>query len=194
MKNTKFTCVILITLLSINCLFGCGSQKQKPDFSSIKSVCELSTLKCYYHNVATYEKNAHGLLKVFGSGYKKIWIEYSGIVNLGIDINKVDISEPDTNNVITIKIPDAEVQSTSLDKSALSEPLTDKGVFTKITTEEKTEALSSAQQNMKETAQKDTSLLAQAKEHAKLILQGYINNLGEEFNEEYTIKWVDVSE
>jgi len=192
MKNTKFTCVILITLLSINCLFGCGSQK--PDFSSIKSVCELSTLKCYYHNVATYEKNAHGLLKVFGSGYKKIWIEYSGIVNLGIDINKVDISEPDTNNVITIKIPDAEVQSTSLDKSTLSEPLTDKGVFTKITTEEKTEALSSAQQNMKETAQKDTSLLAQAKEHAKLILQGYINNLGEEFNEEYTIKWVDVSE
>ena len=194
MKNTKFTCVILITLLSINCLFGCGSQKQKPDFSSIKSVCELSTLKCYYHNVATYEKNAHGLLKVFVSGYKKIWIEYSGIVNLGIDINKVDISEPDTNNVITIKIPDAEVQSTSLDKSTLSEPLTDKGVFTKITTEEKTEALSSAQQNMKETAQKDTSLLAQAKEHAKLILQGYINNLGEEFNEEYTIKWVDVSE
>ena len=194
MKNTKFTCVIVITLLSINCLFGCGSQKQKPDFSSIKSVCELSTLKCYYHNVATYEKNAHGLLKVFGSGYKKIWIEYSGIVNLGIDINKVDISEPDTNNVITIKIPDAEVQSTSLDKSTLSEPLTDKGVFTKITTEEKTEALSSAQQNMKETAQKDTSLLAQAKEHAKLILQGYINNLGEEFNEEYTIKWVDVSE
>ena len=194
MKNTKFTCVILITLLSINCLFGCGSQKRKPDFSSIKSVCELSTLKCYYHNVATYEKNAHGLLKVFGSGYKKIWIEYSGIVNLGIDINKVDISEPDTNNVITIKIPDAEVQSTSLDKSTLSEPLTDKGVFTKITTEEKTEALSSAQQNMKETAQKDTSLLAQAKEHAKLILQGYINNLGEEFNEEYTIKWVDVSE
>lgn len=194
MKNTKFTCVILITLLSINCLFGCGSQKQKPDFSSIKSVCELSTLKCYYHNVATYEKNTHGLLKVFGSGYKKIWIEYSGIVNLGIDINKVDISEPDTNNVITIKIPDAEVQSTSLDKSTLSEPLTDKSVFTKITTEEKTEALSSAQQNMKETAQKDTSLLAQAKEHAKLILQGYINNLGEEFNEEYTIKWVDVSE
>lgn len=194
MKNTKFTCVILITLLSINCLFGCGSQKQKPDFSSIKSVCELSTLKCYYHNVATYEKNAHGLLKVFGSGYKKIWIEYSGIVNLGIDINKVDISEPDTNNVITIKIPDAEVQSTSLDKSTLSEPLTDKGVFTKITTEEKTEALSSAQQNMKETAQKDTSLLAQAKEHAKLILQGYINNLGEEFNDEYSIKWVDVSE
>lgn len=194
MKNTKFTCVILITLLSINCLFGCGSQKQKPDFSSIKSVCELSTLKCYYHNVATYEKNAHGLLKVFRSGYKKIWIEYSGIVNLGIDINKVDISEPDTNNVITIKIPDAEVQSTSLDKSTLSEPLTDKGVFTKITTEEKTEALSSAQQNMKETAQKDTSLLAQAKEHAKLILQGYIDNLGEEFNEEYTIKWVDVSE
>lgn len=194
MKNTKFTCIILITLLSINCLFGCGSQKQKPDFSSIKSVCELSTLKCYYHNVATYEKNAHGLLKVFGSGYKKIWIEYSGIVNLGIDINKVDISEPDTNNVITIKIPDAEVQSTSLDKSTLSEPLTDKGVFTKITTEEKTEALSSAQQNMKETAQKDTSLLAQAKEHAKLILQGYINNLGEEFNDEYTIKWVDVSE
>lgn len=65
MKNTKFTCVILITLLSINCLFGCGSQKQKPDFSSIKSVCELSTLKCYYHNVATYEKKCSWSTKGF---------------------------------------------------------------------------------------------------------------------------------
>ena len=63
MKNKKFTCVILITLLRINCLFGCGSQKQKPDFSSIKVVCELITLKCYYNNVSTYEKTANGLIK-----------------------------------------------------------------------------------------------------------------------------------
>ena len=32
------------------CLTGCGKETQTANFSGVTSVCELATLKCYYHN------------------------------------------------------------------------------------------------------------------------------------------------
>ena len=193
MKRNKIIGIVLTLSIMANGLYGCGKTKVEPDFSSINSVCELATLECYYHNVAKYEVDANGLFKFMGAGYKKIWIEYSGIVNLGIDMNKLHVSEPDEDNVITIEIPDAEIQSVDLDEDSMSEPYTDKGIFTKITTEEKTETIAKAQEDMKETAEENTQMFAQAKERAKAIIEGYIKNMGNEIGEEYTIKWVDVT-
>lgn len=193
MRKNRLIEIILILSIMANVLCGCGNNKVEPDFSSINSVCELATLECYYHNVAKYEVDANGLFKFMGAGYKKIWIEYSGIVKLGIDMNKLHVSEPDENNVITIKIPDAEIQSVDLDEDSMSEPYTDKGIFTKITAEEKTETVAKAQEDMEKTAGENTQMFAQAKERAKAIIEGYIKNMGNELGEEYTVKWVDVS-
>ena len=46
------------------------NNQKKADFSGINSVCELTTLKCYYHNVAKAETEASGVFKGFGIGYK----------------------------------------------------------------------------------------------------------------------------
>ena len=36
----------------------------EPQLSQIRSICELATMECYYHNVAKfYEKDAAGILK-----------------------------------------------------------------------------------------------------------------------------------
>ena len=78
-------------------LAGCG--KKEADFSETKAICELATLKCYYHNTSELKQEASGIGKVFGNiGYKKAWIEYDGIVKLGIDASKVKI-EPNGNKV-----------------------------------------------------------------------------------------------
>ena len=57
------------------CCTGCVDRQMKktesPDFSGISSVCQLATLKCYYHNVAKAETEANGFLKWLGVGYKK---------------------------------------------------------------------------------------------------------------------------
>ena len=45
------------------CLTGCGKETQTADFSGVTSVCELATLKCYYHNVAKAETEASGIYK-----------------------------------------------------------------------------------------------------------------------------------
>ena len=129
-------------LLCILCFSGCGKEKEVADFSGITSVCELATLKCYYHNVAKTETKASGIFgKWLKTGYKKIWTEYDGIIEYGVDINKVTVSEPSKNGVVTITIPDAQVLSVDVDEDSISTPLTDKGFLTSISTEEKVETL-----------------------------------------------------
>jgi len=129
------------------------------------------------------------LLKWLGTGYKKIWTEYSGIVELGIDVNKVSISSPGADGVVKITIPDAEILNVDLDEDSMGMPLTDTGFMTEITKEEETAALAKAQDDMEETAKQNSALLAQAKERAKNLIQGYVKNVGEQIGEEYTIEW-----
>ncbi len=142
--------------------------------------------------MAKGETKASGLLKWFGTGYKKIWTEYSGIVELGIDVNKVSVSSPGADGVVKITIPDAEILNVDLDEDSMGEPLTDTGFLTEITKEEETAALAEAQDNMEETAKKNSALLAQAKERAKNLIEGYVKNVGEQIGEEYTIEWEEI--
>lgn len=159
-KTNRGIRMLAVLAASGVCLTGCAEKKKEADFSGINSVCELATLKCYYHNVAKGETKASGLLKWFGTGYKKIWTEYSGIVDL--------------------------------DEDSMGEPLTDTGFLTEITKEEETAALAEAQDNMEETAKKNSALLAQAKERAKNLIEGYVKNVGEQIGEEYTIEWEEI--
>ena len=195
MKRKKIVCLLVISML---CIGGCGDKNQKKeeeaDFSAISSVCELATLKCYYHNVAKSETEASGLFKWLGKGYKKIWTEYSGIVELGIDVSKVSVEKPTADGVVKVTIPDAEILSVDLDEDSMGEPLTDTGFMTEITKEEETEALAEAQNHMEETAKENGNLLNQAKERAKSLIEGYVKNVGEQIGKEYTVEWVEFSE
>lgn len=191
MKRKKILCLLVISML---CLTGCADKKEEKkeaDFSAIQSVCELATLKCYYHNVAKSETEASGLFKWLGTGYKKIRTEYSGIVELGVDVSKVSVSKPSKDDVVKVTIPDAEILSVDLDEDSMGEPLTDTGFMTKITKEEETEALAEAQNHMEETAKENGNLLNQAKERAKSLIEGYVKNVGEQIGKEYTVEWVD---
>ena len=183
---------VIILAICISWLGGCSDKQEDADFSHVRSVCELATLKCYYHNVAKAEVEASGLFRWLGVGYKKIWTEYSGIVELGIDVNKVSIAEPDADGVVKITIPDAEILSIDLDEDSLGTPLTDTGFMTKITKEEETAALAKAQEDMEKTAQENTALLVQAKERAKNLIGAYVKNVGEQIDKTYTVEWVDM--
>lgn len=192
MKMNQGIRMLSVLAVSGICLTGCADKKKEPDFSGINSVCELATLKCYYHNVAKGETEASGLFKWFGTGYKKIWTEYSGIVELGIDVNKVSISSPNADGVVKVTIPNAEILNVDLDEDSMGTPLTDTGFMTEITKEEETAALAEAQDNMEETARQNGALLIQAKERAKNLIQGYVQNVGEQIGEEYTIEWAEI--
>lgn len=189
-KITKTWMLLVGTV--VLCLTGCGKETQTADFSGVTSVCELATLKCYYHNVAKAETEASGIFaKWLKTGYKKIWTEYSGIIEYGIDISQVTVSEPDKNGVVTVTMPDAQVLNVDVDEDSLGTPLTDTGFLTSVTTEEKTTTLAAAQEAMEQQAKENTEMLSQAKARAKTLIEEYIKNVGESIGEEYTVEWKD---
>ena len=189
-KITKTWMLLVGTV--VLCLTGCGNETQTADFSGVTSVCELATLKCYYHNVAKAETEASGIFaKWLKTGYKKIWTEYSGIIEYGIDISQVTVSEPDKNGVVTVTMPDAQVLNVDVDEDSLGTPLTDTGFLTSVTTEEKTTTLAGAQEAMEQQAKENTEMLSQAKARAKTLIEEYIKNVGESIGEEYTVEWKD---
>ena len=189
-KITKTWMLLVGTV--VLCLTGCGKETQTADFSGVTSVCELATLKCYYHNVSKAETEASGIFaKWLKTGYKKIWTEYSGIIEYGIDISQVTVSEPDKNGVVTVTMPDAQVLNVDVDEDSLGTPLTDTGFLTSVTTEEKTTTLAGAQEAMEQQAKENTEMLSQAKARAKTLIEEYIKNVGESIGEEYTVEWKD---
>ncbi len=163
--------------------------KKNAEYNSVSKICELATLKCYYHNVASNKQESNKLFKI---GYKKYWVEYSGVVEIGIkDSTKIQINESDENNVVKIYVPDVEVLNIDSDKMSIGDPITDTGAFTKITSEDKTTAYSAAQTEMKEKVAEDIALLSQAKNNAKKLLEQYVINVSKQLGQEVTVEWLD---
>ncbi|MBR5508535.1 MAG: DUF4230 domain-containing protein [Lachnospiraceae bacterium] len=200
-KNAKtFLLNIVITAIIIICAFfmmnKSDSEKEleKPDFSGVTKIGELATLRCFYHNVAEYEKQPDGLFQygLFQVGYKKFWIEYAGIVEIGINISKVKIGQPDEEGTIRVYVPEVENFRLNQDTTSIREPVYETGVFTTITTEEKSTALSQAQKDMDAKVRADQSLIQRAHENAKTLIEQYIINVGVGLGQEYHVVWVDI--
>lgn len=185
---TTFLIIVMIIVFA-----ACGRQTEEenniePQLTQVRSICELATMKCYYHNVAKfYEPDAEGHL--WWKKDKHFWIEYSGIVTFGIDVSLVNIEINDSQ--ITITLPEAEVQSCVVDSSSLTEDsyIVDKN-SAKISAEDEIYAFEEAQNTLEETASNDKILLAEAQQKAQLLLEDYITNLSNATGKNYSIKWI----
>ena len=66
----KKTIEVLVIVAMIGLFCSCGAEQEaadtmqmEPQLSQMKTISELATMKCYYHNVAEYyQKNASGYL------------------------------------------------------------------------------------------------------------------------------------
>ena len=187
----KLACVLLISMSSLLALSGCEQQSAESEpieSAQIRQIAELSTLQCYYHNVAKFTQEAGGMGWLGGMGYKRMWFEYTAIVEIGI-------TGPDENGVYTVTLPEAEVLTNpQIDEGSIIEPLTEQGWFTEITNEDRMTALRDAQETVRETVNNDDSLLFQARERAKELIERFIVNYGETVGEEHSVRFVDPEE
>jgi hypothetical protein len=165
--------------------------------SNIQRICELATLECYYHNVSNWSQDAYGVLAFTGYGEKKVWIEYDGMVRVGINAGGIKISDPDKDDIITVTMPAATILDKDLDESTISEISSDRTVlfFTdQVNTEDRRKALAAAQEDMEESASKNEMILGEAQERAKKIIERNILAAGEASGKHYKVKFVDASE
>lgn len=173
------------------------------EYYSVGTIGELATLRSYYHNVAIYEEQPDATVKVISdiltwpfntllkTGYKQFWLEYSGIIETGIDTDAIQIGDPNAEGIIDIYIPDARILNIDADEDSFSEPLDERGLFTTITGKERTNAYAAAQEAMKQEAANDQALLKRAKANAKLLIERYFINIGKELGVNYSINWLE---
>lgn len=190
---------MIALLLALAALLGCTACGQKeeaptvePDVAEMWAICELSTMDCYYHNVAKYfEKDAQKGFLGIGKKDKRFWIEYSGVVQMGIDASLVKIEVEDMR--VTITIPEAKVLKCTVDSESLSQNsyIVDEN-SAKVKAADEVLAVSEAERQLEETAAKDKTLLANAQQRAKSLLEEYIKNIGEAMGKEYKIDWIYV--
>jgi len=174
------------------CFCGCAEKEveKKADFSDVKVICELATMKCYYHNTSELKVESTDVIsKWLKVGYKKAWIEYDGIIKLGINAAEVKIL-PEEGNVVKIYVPDAQILSVEVETDSLNETVSETGIFTTITTEERAQAQAKAQEEMKTKAEGNTALLNQATQRAKEIIKGYVMNVGKQIGVSYEVEWI----
>ncbi|MBR3225290.1 MAG: DUF4230 domain-containing protein [Atopobiaceae bacterium] len=193
MKRPRLGVTLALTAALCATLAGCGGtqEKKEPDFSGVQAVYELTTLKCYYHNVAEGERAPDGPLgPLLRTGYKKVWQEYDGVVEVGVDVGGIHIGTPNAEGEVEVHVPEARVMNVYVDKGSINDPITETGFLTEVTTEEKTAAFQEAQKTMESIARDNKAMLSQAHERAKKILEGYVKNVGNEIGEKYTVKWV----
>lgn len=176
-------------------LSGCGTSVEEPalqpDITQMEAICELSVMDCYYHNVAKfYDEDAERFL--FWTKDKEFWIEYSGIVRLGIDVSQVDIQVD--GDTVTVTLPEAKVLGCKVDSDSLSEAsyIVANG-SAKVTADDQTEAFAAAQEDMEKAAASDTTLLTMARDRARQLLEDYIRNVSEFSDHSYTIIWKDAA-
>ena len=192
----KLMCILISAVLTLS-LAACSNTEpapvdMEPKTSQMKAICELAVMDCYYHNVAKYElKDAAGFL--WWTKDKNFWIEYSGVVTIGIDVSRVTVEVDGTK--VTISIPAAEVLRYTVDSSSLTE---DSYIVAKdsaaIEAEDEIAAFSVAQADLEATASQDTALLASAQQQAQQLLEDYINNIGKATGKSYTIEWIYLDE
>jgi len=183
--------VSLIITVSI-VLAGCNSKQvnvNEPDVAQIRAICNLATLECYYHNVAKSDKTADSWFQTD----RKFWIEYTGIAKIGIDMSKVSM-EIDGNN-ITVTIPEAELLDIDICEESLNEDSYIQSadgfiIKNKITADDQTAAIKDAQSKMAESVKSNNTLMINAQERAKDLIENYINRMGELSGIEYKINWV----
>ena len=87
---------------------------------------------------------------------------YNATVKTGIDTSLIQISDPDSDNIVEVYVPDAKVLNVYADKSSLTKPISETGLFTTISGEEKAAAFASAQSAMRQKTENDRQLLKMA--------------------------------
>lgn len=196
--NKRIFLFVLPALLLLLC--GCGAKEEeqpqeKPEISisDMRAVCQLATMECYYHNTAKLDSEKKVL---FWNTSKKLWIEYSGIAKLGIDVSRVDMKVD--GNVVTIAMPEAEVLSCDVDETSLTEDSfysETKGLGSgKVGAEEQSQAFEEAQKEMRSVVEQDETLLLQAGDRAKILLENYVKQIADAAGVTYEVRWEAAAE
>lgn len=199
--------VLVLTILLSVTLTGCSSApggqttetteqaSAEPDLNEIRSICELATLQCKYHNVARSVKHKGTGWKNKGEIDRKFWIEYQGTVEISFDASK--LQQEQNGSKIDITLPEPTITCNIVEgswnkDSYIIQPDTGKfaGVIpnkNSISVDDQTQAVVTAQKDMEKQVRNNSALLKTAEAQAGELIRNYINQIGELTGTQYQV-------
>lgn len=192
-KIIKF---LFIALFSIN-LVACNKDlhiQKDIELKEMRAITELATVECYYHNVAKSDEPTN---KTWYEFWKKenirFWVEYDGIVWIGIDASSINFNVDGEQVFITLPkaiVLDAKVDPKSLTKDSFYYDANSE----KPNENDEKKAFSEAQQHMKDSAAANQALLNNAEDNAIELIENYVKSVGEVTGIDYKITWKEIEE
>lgn len=193
MKLKKSLFLLLAVLTLLFCA-ACGKEEAVeipvPEEAQLKSICQLSVLEGYFHNVYKYnQENAEKFLWM--SKNKRFWLEYTGIAKYGIDASQVSMEVEGQD--ITITLPKAKLLYCKVDSTSLTEDsyIVDQD-SAKIKAEDSKNALTQAQAKLETEAADYEPLLTLAQQQTEKLMEEYVHNIAAAVGADtdyYTIHW-----
>lgn len=172
--------LIATVLLLSNVLNLDGGRVTTISSSSLKKVVEINDLSTldYTYNAITevYDENGTRL---------KYYVAYEGTVTAGVDISQIDISVNEEEKLITVVLPDAEVQHVNVHMGTLE------FIFIKDKYETETvsqEAYKVSLDDLKKKANEEETLLSMAKDNAVAAINALIAPWVKQIDETYTVE------
>lgn len=190
-KFIKNLCVLVVGLLVIAALLFVwflirpSNKTTQHDLLQIEKISELKSLECRYHNVAVH-KNEGGFV---GVGRQYVWFEYDVKVDVGVNVQQVQIAEPTADGIVRIYMPEAQILSVKIDEETISKPVCDIGAFTQLTAAEERQIINDGVQRLKEEVQ-EQGIVNQAYKNAQDIVKQYVIMVGEMIGEDYRVEWL----
>ena len=176
----KFFAFTILASIFVSC-----NKKPKVvlDSDEIKNVCNMALLECYYHNNAKLNKTTSSII----STERTVWMDYDAKIKVGIDASKIDITV--NGRYVTVKIPSAKVlQRPNIDPDSFKF-FASEGEKTKIPQEELLAAKDLANKAMQDALKVNSTIMSNAEERARKIIESYIKEIGKLSGVDYAIIW-----
>lgn len=194
----RIIAIVILAVMSVSVLSSCGkkdAEPPKPELSQVQSICNLATLECYYHTVGKIVKNKTDDQQIidFMKRDRTVWIEYTGIARVGVDMTKVKIDVKGES--VQITMPEAELLSLIVDPESYNEDSfyiseDDWLVKNKITADVQSQAIDNGQEEMRNAILSNTALMKNAQIRAQKLIKNYIEEIGEAAGVTYKITWL----
>lgn len=192
-KFKRLSILILLLAVALLATFFAGKKVMKSQmepnitstliFNKLVSAKELTTLKYHYTNMGQFENQNtfYGYKIPFTS--KKFIVSYDGLINAGVDLEKMKVELHDKN--IEIKIPPTKILSHEIYEDSLKVFDERESIFNRIDIEDYNNFSKDQKKEVEKKAIK-RGLLKEADEESKKAIEELL--LGDTILSEYKIK------
>ena len=192
-KIKKIIIIILLIGLALFAAFFYGKKQMRSEmepeitssliYNKLVSAKELTTLKYHYTNMGHFENQNtfYGYKVPFTS--KEFIVSYEGIINAGIDLNKMKVDVGDKS--IEVRIPAAEILSHEIYEDSLKVYDERESIFNRIDIEDYNDFSKDQKSEIEKKAIKK-GLLKEADEESKRAIEEIL--MGDTILSKYDIK------